>query len=403
MRRRRSAGADGCSWDHQPLESRVSLDIALGPGLASFATRTNKDTPIRAVLPPPGRDKRFGGKGRTRVIDPAKFTTALSDGGPSGPNLEYDPNFMALDRAQQARPEQVIGDSVKPAQEPDWRDVTERAEALMGRTRDLRVAVALTHALLRTEGLQGFSAGLSVIKGLLEGQWDSVHPQLDPDDNNDPTLRVNSLLNLAAGDGVLKSLREVPLVASKTLGRFSLRDIRIASGKQPAPANLAEPPKQVQIDAAFRDADLNELQASATQVAASLDNLASVDKLLVDKVGSQAPELKPLVLDLTEIKHVLAEQLSARGVGVPGTEAAGGAEGGKGGGKGEIESREDVARQLDRLCEYYRRHEPSSPVPMLLRRAKRLVSKDFMEIVRDLTPGGVAEAELLGGIEKASE
>lgn len=339
------------------------------------------------------------------MIDAVKFTAPFADGDPSGPNLEYDAEFMALERAQQVRPEQVSGDSVKPAQEPDWRDVTERAEILMGRTRDLRVAVALTHALLRTQGLQGFAAGLNVIKGLLEGQWDSVHPQLDADDNNDPTLRVNSLLNLAAADGVLKALREVPLVASKTLGRFSLRDIRIASGKQPAPAGVAEPPKQVQIDGAFRDADLGELQASAAQIALALENVGAVDKLLVDKVGSQAPELKPLVLDLTEIKHVLAEQLSARGVGSAGAEGAtGGGDAAKSGGaRGEIDSREDVVRQLDRLCEYYRRHEPSSPVPVLLRRAKRLVSKDFMEIIRDLTPGGVAEAELLRGIEKAGE
>jgi len=339
------------------------------------------------------------------VIDPVKYTSPFADGDPSGPNLEYDPDFMALERAQQAKAEQVIGDSVKPAQEPDWRDVMERAETLMGRTRDLRVAVALAHALLRTQGLEGFAAGLNVIKGLLEGQWDSVHPHLDADDNNDPTLRVNSLLSLAASDGVLKALREVPLVASKTLGRFSLRDIRIASGKQPAPAGLAEPPKQVQIDAAFRDADLGELQAGAAQIALALESVGAVDKLLVDKVGSQAPEFKPLVLDLTEIKHVLAEQLSARGVGVAGADgaAAGGDAAKTGGARGDIDSREDVVRQLDRLCEYYRRHEPSSPVPMLLRRAKRLVSKDFMEIVRDLTPGGIAEAELLSGIEKASE
>lgn len=337
------------------------------------------------------------------MIDPVKFVASFADGDPSGPNLEYDPDFMALERAQQARPEQVIGDSVKPAQEPDWRDVTERAETLLGRTRDLRVAVALTHALLRTQGLEGFAAGLNVIKGLLEGQWDSVHPKLDADDHNDPTSRVNSLVSLAASDGVLKAVREVPLVASKTLGRFSLRDIRIASGKQPAPAGLAEPPKQIQIDAAFRDADLGELQTSAAQIALALENVGAIDKLLVDKVGSLAPELKPLVLDLTEIKHVLAEQLSARGVGAASAEGAAVGADASGGARGEIDSREDVVRQLDRLCEYYRRHEPSSPVPMLLRRAKRLVSKDFMEIVRDLTPGGVAEAELLSGIEKAHE
>lgn len=337
------------------------------------------------------------------MIDPVKATAPLAEAEPSGPNLEYDADFQALERAQQGRPEQVIGDSVKPAEEPDWGDVVERAEVLMGRTRDLRVAVALTHSLLKTQGLAGFALGLNVIKGLLEGQWDTVHPQLDADDNNDPTLRVNSLLSLAASDGVLKALREVPLVSSKTLGRFSLRDMRIASGKQPAPAGLAEPPKQVQVDAAFRDAELEALQANAAQVALALEHIAAVDRLLVDKVGSQAPELKPLVLDLTEIKHALGQQLAARGVGVAEGDGGGGAAKAAGGGSGEINSREDVVLQLERLCEYYRRHEPSSPVPMLLRRAKRLVSKEFMDIIRDLTPGGVAEAELLGGIEKASE
>jgi type VI secretion system protein ImpA len=113
--------------------------------------------------------------------------------------------------------------------------------------------------------------------------------------------------------------------------------------------------------------------------------------------------LKPLVLDLTEIKHALGQQLAARGVGAAEADGAGGAAKAGGGGGGEINSREDVVLQLERLCEYYRRHEPSSPVPMLLRRAKRLVSKEFMDIIRDLTPGGVAEAELLGGIEKAGE
>ncbi|MGV8370865.1 hypothetical protein ACV33F_30545, partial [Pseudomonas aeruginosa] len=44
---------------------------------------------------------------------------------------------------------------------------------------------------------------------------------------------------------------------------------------------------------------------------------------------------------------------------------------------GEIANREDVLRQLDRLLEYYVRHEPSSPVPVLLKRAKTLVTADL--------------------------
>ena len=340
------------------------------------------------------------------MIEPEKFTTPLEDANPSGPNLEYDPDFQALERAQQGRPEQVIGDTVKPGEDPDWRDVRDRAEALLSRARDLRVVTALTMALLRTEGFAGLAAGLAILSGLLEGQWDTVHPQLDAEDDNDPTSRVNSLMGLAAAGGLLKALRETPVVHSKALGRFSLRDIRIASGKNPAPAGLAEPPQQVQIDAAFLDADLGALQATAAAVAAALQHVGAVDRLLVDKVGARAPELKPLVLDLTELKHVLADKLGARGGG--GAEASGespgsGASSGGAAAGGDVASREDVVRQIDRVCAYYRRYEPSSPVPLLLQRAKRLVSKDFLEIVRDLTPSGVAEAELIGGVEKKSQ
>jgi type VI secretion system protein ImpA len=66
---------------------------------------------------------------------------------------------------------------------------------------------------------------------------------------------------------------------------------------------------------------------------------------------------------------------------------------------GAISSREDVLRVLDRVCAYFAQHEPSSPVPLLLKRAKRLVSKDFLEILRDLAPDGVAQAEAIRGPE----
>jgi type VI secretion system protein ImpA len=341
------------------------------------------------------------------VIDSAKFTTELPGIEPSGPNLEYDPDFLALERALQGRPEQVIGDTVKPGEDPDWPDVCERAETLLGRTRDLRVVAALTTALLRTEGFVGLAAGLSILRGLLEEQWETVHPQLDAEDDNDPTSRVNSLMGLATGDGLLKALRETPLVYSKTLGRFSLRDIRIASGKQPAPANLSEPPRQAQIDGAFKDADSGTLEATAGGVSSALDHVGAIDRVLIDKVGAQAPDLKPLVLDLTELKHLLADRLGGR-AGASGAAAAGegsgaGASGGGVGVSDAIESRDDVIRQLDRLCEYYKSHEPSSPIPLLLQRAKRLVSKDFMDIIRDLAPSGVAEVESIGGVEKGNE
>jgi type VI secretion system protein ImpA len=67
---------------------------------------------------------------------------------------------------------------------------------------------------------------------------------------------------------------------------------------------------------------------------------------------------------------------------------------------GEIRSRAEVIRALEALCGYYDRHEPSSPVPMLLRRAQRLVHMSFMDIMKDLAPDAMSDIEKIRGPEE---
>src|SRR5690606_15510134 len=119
--------------------------------------------------------------------------TPIGDEAPAGDDLEYDPEFLALERAAAPKAERVIGDAVKAAEEPDWEKVEELATALLGRSKDLRIALHLTTAWMRTSGMAGWCAGLGLIRGLLEHFWDTVYPQLDIEDDNDPTMRVNSV------------------------------------------------------------------------------------------------------------------------------------------------------------------------------------------------------------------
>jgi type VI secretion system protein ImpA len=68
----------------------------------------------------------------------------------------------------------------------------------------------------------------------------------------------------------------------------------------------------------------------------------------------------------------------------------------------EVNSRDDVIRLLDKICDYYSEHEPSSPVPLLLNRAKRVAKMSFLELLRELAPSGLDQAEALGGSSGAS-
>jgi len=77
--------------------------------------------------------------------------------------------------------------------------------------------------------------------------------------------------------------------------------------------------------------------------------------------------------------------------------AAGIAATGASGHQGAIGSRADALRALDRVCEWIERNEPTNPAPLLIRRSQRLMTKTFLEIIRDLAPQGVTDIEKLAG------
>ena len=66
---------------------------------------------------------------------------------------------------------------------------------------------------------------------------------------------------------------------------------------------------------------------------------------------------------------------------------------------GVVRSRQDAIRALDAVSTYFRQHEPSSPIPMLLDRAKRLVSKSFLEVLADIAPEALGQARSAGGLK----
>ena len=347
------------------------------------------------------------------AIDIESLLTPIGEESPCGEDLSYDPTYMELERIAQGTPEQQVGDTVVEAEEPNWRDVRKQATELLGRTRDLRVVVYLGLSLLKTEGVSGLRDGLLLLRNVIEKYWDTVHPQLDPDDDFDPLERVNILSQLSPPPEVYEDpmkfkqrLRETPLCNSKQLGQFSLRDILVARGEMSPGDAATAPPEMSVIEGAFQDSDVEELQATAAAAGEAGEHLGVIDSLITQYVGvGRAPDLGEFQSILKEITGLVNEFLARRGVagaGIAAGEAAVGAVGGgeAGGGaalSGTISSPEDVIRALDKICDYYSRAEPSSPVPLLVKRPKKLVRKSFVEIIQDMTPDSLRQIEVISG------
>lgn len=344
-----------------------------------------------------------------RIVDVEALLQDLSEEEPSGPNLEYDPAFFKLEQAAVGKPEVQYGDTITPAVEPDWKVVKKLSLDLLSQTRDLRIAVTLLRSMLSLHGLPGFADGAQLIQQMVSARWDSIHPQLDPDDDLDPMLRVNSLAMLVDGATTLRELKDAVVLQLPGLGPLSIRTLELASGE------LAVPDGQTAVslatlEAGLRDADPEAVQVALEAATAAHDHIVELELELVRRIGSsQALNLDPLVRNLRRIRDFVGKQggtdTAAAEDDTNDTNAGGdnAAEAGTArrasaaGISGEVESRADVVRMLDKILAYYARNEPSSPVPMLLERAKRLTPKTFFEILEDLAPDSLQQVELIRG------
>lgn len=347
------------------------------------------------------------------AIDTSAWVGPLSEAEPCGANLEFDGDFGALDRASQGKPEQQFGATVIPAEEPDWKEMDGLARGLMDRTRDLRVLGQLTVARLRLGGLPDYAALLEVSRGWLADLWDTLHPQLDPEDDNDPTLRANALLLVASPAWVLRYLRDLPLVRAPRVGQFSWRQMSMATGQLPPPPN-EEPPSETTIRGAFAEADPAAVAATAAAVKAARAALRGISNAFENKAGAgTGPNFEDLEKLLHEMDRFLDRfAVHEAAVEQPATETAEDdaapvamvAAGPRTGGASaasltSVNTRAEALRLLDLVCQYYERAEPSSPLPLLIRRAQRLAEKSFIEILADLAPDGVMQARMLTGAQ----
>jgi type VI secretion system protein ImpA len=66
---------------------------------------------------------------------------------------------------------------------------------------------------------------------------------------------------------------------------------------------------------------------------------------------------------------------------------------------GGVHSRQDALRAIDMVCEYLERTEPTNPAPLFLRRARRLISHSFLQLVKELAPDALAEVARVVGVD----
>jgi type VI secretion system protein ImpA len=215
-----------------------------------------------------------------------------------------------------------------------------------------------------------------------------------------------------------------PLFSTQVAGPISLRSLAIASGELPQPSEGPKLDANL-LEAAFREVQLSTLQTVASALQGARDELKGLGEAFQKGAGGQpGPDLSALDRIVFQAQAALRPRLAARSAeaapakaggapasaALPGNGATAGNGAADAGGSahvpeaqgitGVVRSRDDVVMLLDKIIGYYERHEPSSPLPMLLSRCRKLAALSFLDIVKDLAPAALQQIELIGGIVK---
>jgi type VI secretion system protein ImpA len=310
-------------------------------------------------------------------MDVAALLTPVTPEAPAGPDLSYDPGRQAIEQAFDG-----------PADEVEWDRTITMIEAQARQTRDVWLAVYLARAGARVGNLAIVEAATHLLAGLFEEFWDTAHPTIEEYGVEGRKGACESLVRIGE---FLAPLRRIPLIAHARLGSYTGIDFERYLSEGAAAEGYG------QFRAALADTSVEQVAAVTDRfrrIEAALQRADTVLSEQAERVGQTGTNFRPTYEAIEGIVHALTPFVRQ------GVEPDAAAPEPETGGMpraatlapGRIQSREDVARALDSVIDYYSRVEPSSPIPVALGRIKGWITMDFVSILADIAPGSVAEA-----------
>ncbi|EDT40708.1 ImpA family type VI secretion system protein [Burkholderia ambifaria] len=340
----------------------------------------------------------ISGKGTPKDTPHHDWLAPVSDSMACGPDLEYDHDFVVLFASAAPRQDVQYGAFVGAPDPVNWSELERDCQRLMLRTKDIRVAVLYTRSRTRLAGAAGLADGTGLLAAWLDAFPEQVHPQPDVDGGRDAAreMRMNAIQALADPDGLLADVREIVLSKS-TLARLQVRDVERAFA-HPRPADALAPESVTQ--------QLHDVRAQQPEVMAGFDDaithLAAIDAWCAVHLDGHLPDLSSLTRLLGRLNAPASanavEQLEESDDPPSASSESSGSDASaplEPPNDGPVSATECITAQprsapADRQAAlalirtartWFETHEPSSPIPVLLKRAERFVGKPYAEVV----------------------
>lgn len=276
-----------------------------------------------------------------------------------------------------------------------------RINALLARSRDIRLLVLLAQWEALSGNLDSMAKAIEAIAGLLETFGDAVHPRMV----DGPGGRRETLGDLANQVTMVQALQFVGLTGTDEV---SLRKIKVAAGDLTPLQSEDGLTPDILSDALGNPANKKRIEANHAALLKAADSLGRISRMCqahADKPFS--PPLDPVVKTVSDMLDAITDVCpDLRGAGKQGGGAEAQVNGAlqtaptvttvapvdTGASGAKVTSHEQARATLEACEHYYRTSEPSSAALLLVTQARLLIGRPLIEALETLLPDKASQA-----------
>lgn len=332
----------------------------------------------------------------------------LSDGQPCGKSLEYENDFILLINELEPRIGAEFGDFVETVEPFNFVRILKQAETLLKLSIDIRLIIIIMRCRLHLNGLAHLAEGLQALRYAINAWPDEIYPQLWDEGEYIPFLRTNAFSDLASSEGLVKELRGKKITFSPsqklTIGEFEKASFGLID------QTVTKQQLQDQRDSWSNSADFTDLQRAAVQLSGLKNDLIQ----LQNDVRPEFSALESLLhlftpAELTSdsvsttnefpisVEHETLATLESGENNVSQYELPPQESSTMSVNNDQITNRDEAKLQLQKVREWFKTNEPSSPIINLLIFTEQLIGKNFLALMK------VIPAELIQKLELEEE
>jgi type VI secretion system protein ImpA len=282
--------------------------------------------------------------------------------------------------------------SSAPTGQLAWSELEDMLVDLFRQTKHLDMLYLLALSQGHLHGIGGLINGIDYTNNLLARQWDALHPvesEADYEFRQDCLAKMNSATFANSLDGMI-------IADGRQLGKHTLGAWLAAKKGDPQDLKTIEQAlaETIKDKPTFYDdlaAQMNELQESMKRLELTVKDHFASFRLQFKALKPKLAEIAGIVAAFSSIAIEGIEGVAPQGGSGPATSQGGNSI------PDQINTREDVVKTLAKIILFYNKHEPTSPVPIMLERAQRVATMNFKEIVQEFNLTGTPSIqEVLG-------